>query len=47
MGLQHAAYGVLVPQPGIGPEPLRLEVQIPNDWTTEEVPVCYFFKQEN
>ena len=45
--LQHAACGVLVPQPGMVPAPLTLEVQIPKDWTTEEIPVCYFFKQEN
>ena len=32
------AYGILVPQSGIQPVPLTLEVESLNCWTTSEVP---------
>ena len=38
---------VLVPQPGIEPQPLMVKVRSPNNWTTREFPishclVCFF-----
>ena len=36
--LCHAAYGILVPQPGIEPMPSALGAQILNYWTIREVP---------
>ena len=36
--LHHAAFGILVPQPGIEPSPPALEAQSLNHWTTREVP---------
>ena len=32
------ACGILVPQPGIEPEPLAVDVQILNHWTAGKVP---------
>ena len=32
------ACGILVPQPGIEPVPLAVEVQSPNHWTTRKFP---------
>ena len=36
--LGHAAYGILVSQPGIEPRPSAVRTQSPNRWTTREVP---------
>ena len=36
------ACGILVPQPGIKPTSLALEVQCLNCWITKEVPSCLF-----
>ena len=33
-----AAYGILVPRPGIEPRPPAVEAQSPNHWTTREFP---------
>ena len=34
---------ILVPRPGIEPEPLAMTVQGPNPWTTREFPRTSFF----
>ena len=34
--LLHAAWGILVPQPGIKPKPLSGRTRTPNHWTTRE-----------
>lgn len=39
----HASGGIFVPQAGIKPEPLALEVQSPDHWTAREVPKSQFF----
>ena len=36
-GLRHAAYRILVPQPGIKPGPLAVRVPSPNHWTAREL----------
>ena len=44
---QHAACGILLPRPGIEPQPSAVKAWSPNHWTTREFPVCcftYFFK---
>ena len=33
-----AAYGILVPQPGMEPGPSAVKTQSPNHWTAREVP---------
>ena len=33
-----AAFGILVPGPGIEPEPAAMEARSPNHWTSREVP---------
>ena len=40
----HAACRILVPQPGIEPTPLAVEVRSLNHWTAREVPGFCFFK---
>ena len=40
--LHRAAFGLLVPQPGIEPVPPALEVQSLNHWTAREVPTSTF-----
>ena len=39
--LYHIACGILVPQPGIRPEPLALEARSLYHWTTREVPHAF------
>ena len=39
----HVGYGILVPQPGIEPTPLAVEVRSLNHWTVREVPILHFF----
>ena len=39
----HAAYGILVPQPGIEPVPPAVEVRSPNHWTAREFPITFCF----
>ena len=38
------ALGILIPQLGIKPVPLAVEVQSLNHWTAREVPILYYFK---
>ena len=38
----HIAFGILVPQPGIKPEPSAVKVQNPNHWTAREFPLTIF-----
>ena len=40
---RHAAYGILVPRPGIESGPLAVKVQSPNHWTAREVPKSGIF----
>ena len=40
----HAACGILIPQPGIKPEPLAMEEQSLNHWTTRKILVPFFLK---
>ena len=37
----HAACGILVPQPGIEPEPLAVKARSSNHWTAREFPGLY------
>ena len=39
--LHHAAYGILVPQPGIEPTPPAMEVWSLNHWIAREVPKAW------
>ena len=41
--LLHAVYGILVPWPGIEPQPPALEAQNLNPRTTREIPILPFF----
>ena len=36
--LRYLAFGILVPQPGIEPEPPAVEMQSPNHWTAKGFP---------
>ena len=36
--LHHAAYGILVPHPGIEPVPPAVEARSPNHWASREFP---------
>ena len=40
------ACGILVPQPGIEPEPLALEVPSLNPWTARKVPMAGFLTSD-
>ena len=38
------AYGILVPQPGIEPAPLGLELGSLNHWATKEAPTLHSYR---
>ena len=46
-GLHHAAFGILVPQPGIESITPAEEIQSLNHWTTRQVPMINFFSVVN